>query len=245
MLNNVTAVGYLLRGLKLITKPALRKFVIIPFIINLIIFSCAVWVGSYYFDQLIQMTNQHLPSWLQWLQWVLWLIFGLLSIVIVFYSFTIFANVIAAPFNGLLAEQIEIYLTGIAPPTPTRWQDVLKSLPIAFMRQMKLLMYYLLRSVVLWLLMFIPIINGVAIGVWFLFTAWMACLQYMDYPMDNHRISFHDMRQLLAEKRLAALSFGAMIILFTMIPILNFLVMPAGVAGATLFWVEEFKSHRK
>ena len=59
--------------------------------------------------------------------------------------------------------------------------------------------------------------------------------------MDNNQISFAQMRKLLGQKRLSALSFGTVTMLFTMVPVLNFLAMPAAVAGATLFWVEEYK----
>jgi len=242
MLNSITAASYMLRGLKLITEPVLRRFVIIPFIINLLIFTGIVWLSSHYLDQLMQWITQHLPGWLHWLQWLLWLLFGLVGIVVVFYSFTTFANLIAAPFNSLLAERVELYLTGHAPPTATGWWDILQAIPVALLRQIKLLIYYLLRSVVLWVLMFIPVVHIFAVVAWFLFTAWMACLQYMDYPMDNHHISIIDMRKLLAQKRVSALGFGTMTMLFTMVPVLNFFAMPAAVAGATLFWVEEFKS---
>lgn len=241
MLNNVSAASYMLRGLQLITQPSLRRFVIIPFIINLLIFSGSIWLGGHYFEQLMMWINQHLPSWLHWLQWLLWIVFGLFSLIILFYTFTTLANLIAAPFNALLAEKIEIYLTGTAPPTATTWWDIMKSIPMAFMRQIKLLIYYLLRSIGLWLLLFIPVVHVFAVVAWFFFTAWMASLQYLDYPMDNNQISFAQMRKLLGQKRLSALSFGTMTMLFTMVPVLNFIAMPAAIAGATLFWVEEFK----
>ena len=139
MLNNMVAASYMLRGLQLITKPGLRRFVIMPLLINIIIFSGTIWLGGHYFEQLMTWINQHLPNWLHWLQWLLWLVFGLLSMIIIFYTFTTFANLVAAPFNNLLAEKIELYLTGIAPPTATGWWDIVKSIPVAFMRQIKLL----------------------------------------------------------------------------------------------------------
>lgn len=245
MLNNMMAASYMLRGLRLITKSGLRRFVVMPLLINIIIFTGTIWLGGHYFEQLMIWINQHLPSWLHWLQWLLWLVFGLFSIIIIFYTFTTFANLIAAPFNNLLAEKIELYLTGSAPPTATKWWDIIKSIPVAFLRQIKLLIYYLLRSAILWVLLIIPVVHVFAIAAWFLFTAWMASLQYLDYPMDNNQISFAQMRKLLGQKRMAAWSFGTVTMLFTMVPVLNFLAMPAAVAGATLFWVEEFKNNKE
>ena len=45
----------------------------------------------------------------------------------------------------------------------------------------------------------------------------------------------------LREKRLLALGFGAATLLMTLIPFVNFLVMPAAVAGATAMWVHEWR----
>nr|VXZ81975.1 putative sulfate transport protein CysZ [Klebsiella pneumoniae] len=54
----------------------------------------------------------HVPDWLQWLNYLLWPVV-VLSILLVFgYFFSTIANWIAAPFSGLLAEQLEARLTG-------------------------------------------------------------------------------------------------------------------------------------
>lgn len=58
----------------------------------------------------------HVPDWLQWLNYLLWPVV-VLSILLVFgYFFSTIANWIAAPFSGLLAEQLEARLTGATPP---------------------------------------------------------------------------------------------------------------------------------
>ena len=43
----------------------------------------------------------------------------------------------------------------------------------------------------------------------------------------------------LRSKRWACMGFGGMTYLALMIPLVNVLMMPAAVAGATLFWVRE------
>jgi CysZ protein len=49
----------------------------------------------------------HVPDWLQWLNYLLWPVV-VISVLLVFgYFFSTIANWIAAPFNGLLAEQLE------------------------------------------------------------------------------------------------------------------------------------------
>ena len=67
----------------------------------------------------------------------------------------------------------------------------------------------------------------------------MLALEYSDYPLGNRGLSFRDQRRLLRKHWPRTLSFGGMTLLLTLIPVLNFLAMPAAVIGATLMWVRE------
>jgi CysZ protein len=77
--------------------------------------------------------------------------------------------------------------------------------------------------------------------VWLAFTAWMLAFEYADAPMANHDLTFRDERRLLAQNRFLALGFGGAVLLMTSVPVLNFFVMPVGVAGATAMWVERLR----
>ena len=241
MKNQLLGAEYLFEGLKLIAKPGLRRFVVIPVLLNVLIFTGLFWLAIHYWQEFTQWISAYLPHWLQWLQWLLWIAFFLLGIIILFYTFTTIANLIAAPFNNLLAEKVELYLTGTVSPSAEGVWGAIKSIPSAFGRQFRLISYYLLRAGLLLILSLLPMIHPIATIAWFVFTAWMAALQYLDYPMDNHRISVKQMREHVSQKRLMTLGFGGTVMLFTMIPIVNFFIMPAAVAGATAFWVEQFK----
>ena len=52
------------------------------------------------------------PTGLGGARWLLWPIFALAVMLVGFYTFALVANFIAAPFNGMLAEAVERYLTG-------------------------------------------------------------------------------------------------------------------------------------
>ena len=43
----------------------------------------------------------------------------------------------------------------------------------------------------------------------------------------------------MRQKRWQSLSFGGVVYLVLLVPVVNLLMMPAAVAGATLFWVRE------
>jgi CysZ protein len=84
-------------------------------------------------------------------------------------------------------------------------------------------------------------VNLAAPFLWALFSAWMLAIEYVDYPMANHRLHFAEQRKRLRGRKLLSWGFGGASLLMTMIPVVNFLAMPASVAGATAMWVREFK----
>lgn len=230
--------GYAFRGLRRLNHPRLRSFVIIPLLINIGLFSLAIWWGITEFGALIDTLLAPLPDWLDWLRWLLWPVFAITVLVVVFYTFTLLANLIGSPFNGLLAERVEdLARPGRERPQGRPWW---KEIAIAPLMELRKLGYFLLWTIPLLVLFFIPGINLAAPLLWVVFSAWMLALQYADYPMGNHGLAFRNQRRLLGKRRLLALGFGAAVLLITLIPLVNFVVMPAAVIGATLMWVEQF-----
>jgi CysZ protein len=160
----------------------------------------------------------------------------------VFFTFSIIANILAAPFNGLLAEAVEVKLSGQAPPAMA-WTRIIKDSPKMIFNEIRKLGYLLIWMIPLLLLSFIPVINIVSPVLWVLFSSWILALDYHDFPMGNHQLLFKQQRMLLKQKRGLALGFGLATMGVTMIPILNFLVIPAAVAGATALYLENLKQH--
>ena len=237
----LSGAGYLLRGLRLLTKPGVRPFVLIPLLVNIVVFSLLIWLGIDQFEQLI---NRFLPddeSWLAWLRWLLWPLFAIALVLVVFYTFTVIANLIAAPFNGLLAEKIESYLGGEPPSQPGGAKQLMKEILPSLYSELRKLFYFLLRAIPLLILFFIPVLNTVAPFLWLLFSAWYLALEYGDYPMANHSLPFKEQHRRLKQARLTSLAFGGSLTAMMMVPVLNFVAMPAAVAGATLFWREQLQ----
>lgn len=232
----VTGFGYAVKGLKLIFHPGLRRFVLIPFLINLILFSTVILWG---YDKVDYGLNHTLPGWLHWLRWLLIPVFLLTLFIIIFYTFTLIANLIGAPFNSLLAEKTERQLTKQPGKSSAGLLSLAKDIPLSVLSEIKKIAYLLLWSIPLLILFLIPGINLFAPIAWTLFSMWMLALQYTDYPMGNHEFTFSAERKLLRQNKQLAWGFGAGILLITFIPILNFLAMPAGVTGATALWVDK------
>ena len=234
--------NYFLQGFTLIQTKGLKRFVFIPLAVNLILFSCALYALFGQIDGAIIWLVELIPDWLGWLKtalsYIIWPL-AVISVLLVFaLIFGTLANWIAAPFNGLLAEKVEKHLTG-QDLGDTGVMDIVKDIPRTLGRELSKLGYYLPRAIGFLLLFFIlPVIGQV---LWFLFSAWMMAIQYCDYAFDNHKVSFKDMRRTLNQSRGSCFSFGIGVSVFSMIPIVNFLVMPVAICGATAMWVDNLK----
>lgn len=243
--NPALGISYLFRALPLLTKPGIKSYVFIPLLINILIFSIGIYVGFAYFSEYMDklLDTSHLWSWVASLvdmfKPVLYVLFTLTLLVVIFFTFSILANIIAAPFNSLLAEATERYLTGKTADDIGGMKQVVKDVVPTVLMEIRKLIYMALWSIPFLILLFIiPVVGPI---IWFLFTAWMMSLEYMDYPMGNHRIKFRQQRNLQAKSRVLSLGFGSITMGASMIPIVNFVVMPTAVIAATILWVEQYK----
>lgn len=227
---------YSLSGLKLIFKPGLKRFVIIPALINLLLYVGLFILLKHYMHLFNVWFESYLPPWLQWLGAILWLLFFIGIFLVFIYTFVTIANLIAAPFNSLLAQKVQTYLTEKSPPNQTYWDNI-KNVPQSVGRQFGILLYYLPRAFLLFVLFFVPVVQTVAPFLWFLFNSWFVAMTYLDYPSENNHVDLRAMRTWLKQRRFSILGFGIGALCLTMIPIINFIAMPAAVAGATKFWV--------
>lgn len=235
----LTGAGYLLEGMWLITRPGLRRFVIMPLLINIVVFCAAFYMGITQFERVIVHLEEQVPSWLQWLDWLLWPLLIIFLCVVVFYSFGLVANLIAAPFNSVLAEKVELLLTGQALVATVEQHEWFSKALLTLKDELGKIIYALLWAVPFLGLLFVPVIGSF---LWFLYTAWMLAVEYTEYPMSHHHFTFHQLRAKLRQRRALSISFGGAVALLGMVPILNFILMPSAVAGATALWVRELKN---
>jgi len=178
------------------------------------------------------------PAIFNFLRWIIWIVISTFTAIFVFFTFTPIANIVAAPFNALLSEKIEIRLTGKAISANSSFMQMARD---SFLSQIRKLVYIISWSAVLLLISLIPLVNFAAPFLWVIFGSWLLSLEYLDYPMGNHELNFTRQRQILAARKGLSLGFGSSVMVLTSIPLLNFIVMPVAVAGATVLWVEQLE----
>ncbi len=232
-------IGYLRRGASMLTHPALRLFVLVPLVINILIFGSLFTLGFNYVTELIDWLMSKLPQWLAFLEWILWPLIVITACLISGYLFTTVALLIASPFNGLLAEKAEELITGRPVDGIEGMGAALLLVPRGILRELAKLLYYIPRALVVLIASMLPGINAIAPALWLLLGARMMSITFLDYPMDNHRLQFADVVDASRSHQWCSLGFGGVVAVCAGIPVVNFIVVPAAVVGATLFWCEE------
>ena len=224
--NPVLALNCLLQGVKLLNHPQLRKYLIIPLFINVVLYTCAFILGYHSVSALI---HQFIPDWLSWLNWILWPLFFISFLIIGFFTFTLVANLIAAPYySQLSAKALQIVLDHEVPIIEQPWNKV-------FVGELNRIGYLVVRTIPLLLLFLIPVVNLIAPVLWAIFAAWGFAMEYMAYPMENRGLAFPDQKQFLQQSRWGALSFGGVAGLALTLPLVNLVVGQAAVIGATIY----------
>jgi CysZ protein len=232
-------IHYVGLSLQLLFLADLKPFVIVPIIINALIFTILFFIANHYMFALNHWLVSFLPFWLQWLSVIFWLLFFVSFLIVIAYTFTLIANLIAAPFNSLLADKVALYLQGKPLTDEGNNGSVLSTILPSMKRQMAVIIYYLPRALAILLLFFIPLIQIGAFIIWTFFNAWFLSVQYLDYPSDAQGISFGQMLVKMQHKRALLLGFGLSILGLSLIPIINFISMPVAVIAATHIWLNE------
>lgn len=224
--NPLIAAQSLWQGLALIGHKQLRKYVLIPVLINFLLYSVMLYLGYEYLGGLML---QFIPDWLQWLSWLIYPLFFISFFLAGFFTFTLLANLIASPFYGDLSAKTQQILNDKSGEIASHsFVSVMGS-------ELKRIRYLLSRAIPIVIVSIIPGVNIIAPVLWGVFGAWGISMEYLAYPLENEGVLFKQQRDLQKTIRFGALSFGGIILLGLSIPVLNIIVPPVAVISATIY----------
>lgn len=222
-------------------NPGLLRYIVIPFLINVLVFTLVVWLGLDFFAATVA---ERLPQGDAWywvtLYYFLWVLAAAVTAVAVFFTFTVVGNLIASPFNELLSERTEELLTGTLNNEPFSLtvfgRDALKSLA----DEVKKLTVFAAIMLVLLTLNLIPafgsaIYAALATAV----TLYFLSVEYLSFTMTRKRLGFREQRRFIAGRRRLMLGFSCGVLLLLAIPLMQLFCIPMAVVGATRLWCEE------
>jgi len=121
----MNALACLAEAFAWLIRPGIRRFILLPLAVNITLFAAGSYAAFHYSDALVESL---LPGWLAWLHWLLYPLLAVALLILTYYSFSLMANLIAAPFNSLLAAAVEKAERGDpSPPATPLWRDILMS----------------------------------------------------------------------------------------------------------------------
>ena len=235
------ALHYLQKGFTLIQHKSIRGFVLWPLAINTVLFLC---ISFYAYGEMagwIESWVNSLPSWLSFLASIIKFLAIILLMMTAMFTFAIFTTIITAPFYCLVAEKVALLLQHPVPVTvmtfDALWYLTWRSLG----RELQKFLYYLPRVLILLIISFIPAINVISPALWGLWGAWMMSIQFVDYAADNDMVSATQCRRLLEKDKINTLTFGGLIMLCMLVPVLNIIMGLVAVAAATAYWCDLYQ----
>lgn len=233
----MNAVEALRQGFSLVLSPGLRRYVVVPVIINALLYAVVVALLCLHLPAWVDGAVQYLPHWLAWLSWLIWPLTALTLLVIVYFTFSVMVSVLASPFYGVLADKVEQRLSGQASnDARTLKQQCVDGVQ----REWHKLRYMLPRLVGLLALGCVPGMQPFMPVLWLMFSSWCLAMQYLDFVMDNHAVHFAQMRTYLSARRFHTLSFGLLLTPLIWVPVINLIAMPAAVAAGVVMWRQHY-----
>jgi CysZ protein len=220
---------YLLYGIKMLRFKEIRSYVLIPLIVNILIFAFATAYVWHKASELAEYIEFELPDWLAFCQYLIIPLALLVFMVIAYYMFATVAGILAAPFNGALAGKAD----EIIQQRKLRDEPVsatLKDVPRIIAHTLRVLLYTLPRMLLSFLLLLIPVVGYIA---WLAFSGWNVAVGYLDCAGDNHHKSLRELILSMRENRVACIGFGISVYFMMLVPFVNMIIIPAAVCGST------------
>lgn len=235
---------YPFRGARLLLRyPSLLRYVVIPFIINALVFSGALYLGYAFFTGTVLPMVPAGDAW-YWaiLTYLLMAVALVVTAVIVFFSFTVVGNLIASPFNDLLSERAEQRLAGRLKEEPFSLRQFWRDARRVLIEEVKKMSIFVLLMLLLLPLNLLPGVGQAIYSVLAtLVTLFFLVVEYLGYIMSRKRLGFARQRQFIRQRLFASLGFGTGVFCMLAIPFLQLLCIPFAVLGATLFYLETAK----
>lgn len=252
----INGFSYIPKGIIFIYKNKwILKYSLIPFCINLLIFTIGFLISYSYFNKFVGNIFQfdtlaqgvvwyliilhYLILFLKYLGLILLKILGIALIVLLnsVISFLIIGNIITSPFYEIISQKVElIYLKN----------DLLQNVELSFLKDLKRViveeikksLFFAFWGIFFFVLSYIPIINIVSIPLGTIFTTLFLGLSYLDIPMERRKFLFKQKKELFLYNKFIMLGFGTAITLSLMIPIFNLIIPTIAVIGGTLLFTD-------
>jgi CysZ protein len=217
--------------------PVLLKYMIVPFLINVIVLSVAIYWGLFFFNSVVV---HYIPQGDAWywviLSYFLWTTAVLVTMVLVFFGFTVSGAIIASPFNDILSEKTEELLTETPNDEPFVFKIFLKDAMHTVVDESKKIIIFVVLMVLLLPLNLLPGGSLPYSVLTVILTVFFLVVEYTGYVFYRKHLTFKDQRRFIFSQKFLMLGFGTGVMGVLAVPFLQFFCIPLGVVGATQLW---------
>ncbi len=229
---------YPFRAFRFIRKNGvLIKYIIVPFLINVVVLSLAVYWGLSFFNSVVVHFIPQGDAW-YWviLSYFLWIVAVFLTMVLVFFGFTVTGSIIASPFSDILSEKTEEIISGIPHEEPFVLRVFLKDGTRTVIDESKKITVFVVLMLLLLPLNLFPggILPYSVLSV--ILTVFFLTVEYTGYVFSRKHLTFKDQRRFIFSRKLLMMGFGVGVMAILAVPFLQFFSIPLGVVGATRLW---------
>lgn len=225
----------------------LWKWALLPTAVNIIVFILAFALFLTFYPDLYTLATSFLyldppQAWYAWLwvaplrllAWFIGLLLLITALVVLYFIFLILGTMIAAPFLDILAQRVEVLVTGRELQEHTTFADAVRNIGVSIIEELRKLGFFLAVQLILVLLGLIPVLTPFTVLAATLFTMLFLPLEYGSFAMDHRQLRFRQRRILIWQHRWLMFGFGAAAFLTLLIPLVNFFCLPILVVGGTL-----------
>jgi len=233
--------GVFFRGAKyILERPRLWLLVLIPLVINIILFSALLFWGYSAFSGMIksQISQWEDPAWyLKGLAIMARIFFWLLSLIAVYLIFTPSALIIASPFSDLLAESAEKECGFVVREEKPFLRKILWEAMFAIRAEIKRMAFFLSVFIILFPANFIPIIGSVVYVIMsFIWSCFGFAFEFTGFATDRRHIRLKEKLKFLKRHLSFFMGFGFLTTILFMVPFLNvFAVSLSAISGSIAF----------
>ncbi len=228
------------RGLSFLRKhPRLIRFLILPWGLLLFFTVLLLSLSFFFFGDLQEWLLGDMSGFLRSaISVLLGILLTLLALILAF----LFSQLLSAPIYTKMAAETRTLYTGVpSKPAEGVYADVV--LPV--MSQAQKIALFLLPQIPLLFLNFVPVIGSIVYVILnTIFTMFWLALDYFDYPLDTESdpLKVGDRVRYIFRHLPMTAGFSTTMLLILYVPIVNLLILPVGVIGATLLHCDVVKA---
>lgn len=236
-----SGMDYLSYGFRNLFTKGIKWYVLVPLVINTVLFFFLWWLALHEVSHLIAWVDQILPTWLTWMSYIFYLIAIIGMFFVTIYFYTTLAVIIASPFYSLISQKIQLK-NNLPIQNANNFKSWALLVPRTIIREIRKILMFMPWALLILICVFIPVLNLFTSIMWFVLVVFYNMVLFTDYPFDNNEKSLSNLKRFIRNHKSTVWTLGLVTTIALMIPIVNIFAIPAAVIGATKLYSDYYGS---